>query len=86
MEDGHYAIFGDATEDSVFERVGEINAMALAIVLGSDAENLYVVLSARMLNADMCRSFQEHPKSQLQLNETEQSNSGLSVLSKQESC
>ena len=53
MEDGHYAIFGDATEDSVLERAGAAKASGLATVLGSDAENLYVVLSARMLNSDM---------------------------------
>ena len=53
MEDGYYAIFGDATEDSVLEKAGVSRASGLATVLGSDAENLYVVLSARMLNADM---------------------------------
>ena len=33
MEDGHYAIFGDATEDSVLE-AGAAKASGLATVLG----------------------------------------------------
>ena len=53
MERGYFAIFGDATEDSVLEKAGVANASGLATVLGSDAENLYVVLSARMLNNDI---------------------------------
>jgi len=43
-------IEGDATEDSVLKAAGVERARALISVLSSDAENLYVVLSARGLN------------------------------------
>jgi voltage-gated potassium channel len=41
---------GDATQDSVLKTAGVERASALISVLSSDAENLYVVLSARGLN------------------------------------
>ena len=41
---------GDATQDSVLKAAGVERASALISVLSSDAENLYVVLSARGLN------------------------------------
>jgi len=43
-------IEGDATQDSVLKIAGVERASALISVLSSDAENLYVVLSARGLN------------------------------------
>jgi voltage-gated potassium channel len=43
-------IEGDATQDSVLRTAGVERARALISVLSSDAENLYVVLSARGLN------------------------------------
>jgi voltage-gated potassium channel len=43
-------IAGDATQDSVLKTAGVDRARALISVLSSDAENLYVVLSARGLN------------------------------------
>lgn len=43
-------IEGDATQDSVLKTAGVERALALISVLSSDAENLYVVLSARGLN------------------------------------
>lgn len=41
---------GDATQDEVLERAGILRARALTTVLPTDADNLYVVLSARLLN------------------------------------
>ncbi len=41
---------GDATEDDILRHVGIERATALIAVLGSDAGNLYIVLSARLLN------------------------------------
>jgi len=43
-------IEGDATQDSVLKTAGVDRALALISVLSPDAENLYVVLSARGLN------------------------------------
>ncbi|MCA9058312.1 MAG: potassium channel protein [Planctomycetaceae bacterium] len=42
-------ICGDASDDDVLNRAGIRNARALTTVLGTDADNLYVVLSARLL-------------------------------------
>ncbi|MBX9583517.1 MAG: potassium channel protein [Gemmataceae bacterium] len=41
---------GNATEDEVLKRAGVEHARALITAVGSDAENLYIALSARLLN------------------------------------
>ncbi|MEM7166391.1 MAG: potassium channel protein [Planctomycetota bacterium] len=51
--DGWPTVVGDATDDSVLEQAGLARASGLATVLPSDADNLYVVLSARLASADM---------------------------------
>ena len=43
-------IVGDATDDDVLKFAGIDRAASLTTVLATDADNLYVVLSARMLN------------------------------------
>jgi voltage-gated potassium channel len=43
-------VHGDATSDAVLNRVGVMRAKALVTVASSDADNLYIVLSARLLN------------------------------------
>jgi len=49
--DGILSIEGDATDDDILREAGIDRARALASVLSSDAENLYVVLSAHILNS-----------------------------------
>lgn len=44
---------GDATDDDVLREAGIERATSLASTLGSDADNVYVVLSARMLNSSL---------------------------------
>jgi voltage-gated potassium channel len=44
------ALHGDATSDEVLRHAGVDRARALVAVLGSDADNLYIVMSARLLN------------------------------------
>jgi voltage-gated potassium channel len=46
-----FIIQGDATKDELLKRVGIERAKCLISVLPTDAENLYVVLSARGLNS-----------------------------------
>lgn len=46
-------IEGDATNDEILREVGIERAKGLISVLPTDAENLYVVLSARELNPDL---------------------------------
>ena len=46
-------IVGDATSDAVLQRAGAERALSLTTVLATDADNLYVVLSARMLNSKL---------------------------------
>ncbi len=43
-------IQGDANEDEVLRKAGIDRAKALIATVGSDADNLYIVLSARLLN------------------------------------
>jgi voltage-gated potassium channel len=44
------AIVGDATSDEVLRRAGVDRARALVTVAASDADNLYITMSARLLN------------------------------------
>jgi voltage-gated potassium channel len=50
---GWLYVVGDATDDEVLLRAGIDRAKALAAVLPTDADNVYVVLSARMLASDL---------------------------------
>jgi voltage-gated potassium channel len=43
-------VIGDATDDDILRKAGIGQAKSLASVLPSDADNVYVVLSARLLN------------------------------------
>jgi voltage-gated potassium channel len=49
-EHGYLHLSGDATEDAVLERAGVRQAAGLIVTTGNDATNMYVVLSARVLN------------------------------------
>ncbi len=51
--EGILMLEGDATRDSILKEAGVERASGLVSVLPSDAENLFVVLSARGLNADL---------------------------------
>ena len=46
-------IFGDATKDELLKKAGIERARGLISVLSTDAQNLFVVLSARELNPDL---------------------------------
>lgn len=46
-------LVGDATDDDTLRQAGIERAAALTTVLATDADNLYVVLSARMLNSKL---------------------------------
>jgi voltage-gated potassium channel len=50
---GHYFIFGDATRDEVLMEAGIERAKGLVAVVGSDADNVYIVLTARSLNPNL---------------------------------
>jgi voltage-gated potassium channel len=47
---GGVALHGDATSDEVLRRAGIERARALVTVAASDADNLFIVMSARLLN------------------------------------
>ena len=47
---GYPVLRGDATEDSVLERAGIRRARGLIVTTANDATNMYIVLSARVLN------------------------------------
>jgi len=53
VDDDVIVTYGDATRDELLKSVGIEKAKGLISVLDSDAQNLYVVLSARGLNKDL---------------------------------
>ncbi len=48
-EAGYYAVAGDATREEVLQEAGIDRARGLVAVVGSDADNVYIVLTARSL-------------------------------------
>jgi voltage-gated potassium channel len=52
-ECGHPVVQGDATDDDVLREAGIAHARGLVATLDNDAENTYVVLSARALRPDL---------------------------------
>jgi voltage-gated potassium channel len=52
-DEGAMALHGDATSDDVMERAGVRNARGLVSVLSTDAENVFVTLTARELNPQL---------------------------------
>ncbi len=52
-EDGYLYIEGDATQDQVLEKAGISRAKGLISVVTSDSENVFIVLTARGMNADL---------------------------------
>jgi voltage-gated potassium channel len=52
-EDGHLCVEGDATDDEVLEAVGVERAKGLIAALDSDADNIFVTLTARQLSKDI---------------------------------
>ena len=67
-ENGLLFIEGDATDENVLEKAGIKRAKSLIAVLGSDTENVFLVLTARQLSKDifiMARAGEEKTKSKL---------------------
>jgi voltage-gated potassium channel len=50
MKDGMLAVLADASNDDTLRDVGIARARGLIATLGSDADNLFVILSAKTLN------------------------------------
>jgi len=50
VTEGHLCIHGSATDDTVLEKARIATAVGLVSALGTDSDNLYVVLTARVLN------------------------------------
>jgi voltage-gated potassium channel len=62
------ALHGDATVDEVLRRAGVERARALVTVAASDADNLYITMSARLLNERLfivARAESEHAQQKL---------------------
>jgi len=53
MADGVLAVEADASREDVLKRVGIERARGLIAAVGSDAENVYAVLTARVLRPDL---------------------------------
>jgi voltage-gated potassium channel len=49
----HASLVGDVTDDEVLRRAGVMRARALVAAINTDAENVYVTLSARALRPDL---------------------------------
>ncbi|HXJ79567.1 MAG TPA: potassium channel protein [Candidatus Methylomirabilis sp.] len=52
-EHGYLWLQGDATDDAVLERAGVQRARGLIVTTANDATNMYIILSARVLNPDL---------------------------------
>lgn len=50
---GYLVVQGDASDDSVLEQAGIRRAKGLIVTSGDDANNLYIVLSARVMKPDL---------------------------------
>lgn len=53
LDDGALAVEGDASREDVLRRVGIDRARGFIAVVGTDAENVYAVLSAHVLKPDL---------------------------------
>ena len=53
MEDGALAVEADASREEVLKRVGIDRARGVIAAVGTDAENVYAVLSARAMRPDL---------------------------------
>jgi voltage-gated potassium channel len=53
IEDGALAVEADASREDVLKRVGIERARGLIAAVGTDAENVYAVLSARVMRPDL---------------------------------
>jgi voltage-gated potassium channel len=53
QNDGVLCIHGDTTDDRILLKAGVDRAKGVAVVLAHDADNLYVVMSSRLLNKDI---------------------------------
>jgi voltage-gated potassium channel len=53
MEQGFLAVEADASNEEVLRRVGIARARGFIAAVGTDAENVYAVLSARLLKPDL---------------------------------
>lgn len=52
-ERGYLMLEGDATDDAVLERAGIRRAKGLVVTTANDATNMYIILSARVLNPEL---------------------------------
>ncbi|HYB43415.1 MAG TPA: potassium channel protein [Candidatus Methylomirabilis sp.] len=52
-DNGYLWLTGDATDDGVLERAGIRHARGLIVTTANDATNMYIILSARVLNPDL---------------------------------
>ncbi len=52
-ERGYLVVHGDATEDAILERAGVNRARGLIATTANDATNMYIILSARVLNPSL---------------------------------
>jgi voltage-gated potassium channel len=53
LEDGALAVEADASREDVLQRVGIQRARGLVAVVGTDADNVYAVMSARLMRPDL---------------------------------
>lgn len=53
MKDGMLAVLADATDDETLKAAGVLEAKGLIATLASDADNLFVILSAKALNPSL---------------------------------
>jgi voltage-gated potassium channel len=68
QKDGHPFVQGNATRDDILQEAGIQRARGLVAAVGSDADNIFITLSARGLRSDLliiARAFAEESESKL---------------------
>jgi len=53
LNEGRLALYGEASDDALLEEAGILRAKGLVAAVDSDADNVFVVLSARKLNPEL---------------------------------
>lgn len=69
-DEGAMVVVGEATDDTILEKSGLKNAKNLIVALPSDADNLFIVLSARQMNKNLTiisRASDESTKKKLKI-------------------
>ena len=82
LNEGRLALYGEASDDALLEEAGILRAKGLVAAVDSDADNVFVVLSARKLNPELhivARASSDESASKLEIAGTDRTLSPYAV-------